>query len=208
MGANKRAAQMRRQRQAEKRRQRSATYRPSRPGPVWLKGDLESQITYGMLALYYGQEDEGAQILAEVKRKHPGHPMASFLTTYASMLRGDYSRSVMQAWRRSAQRARSFPQPLWDGAPAAHSDETLLLWHPNWGFGDTFQWIRLVAAAKQQFGGRVVLEVRPGLSRLLQGLPGADLIIEPEPEGQFNWQMPHDLLPTVIDITPQIMALI
>jgi hypothetical protein len=183
-----------RHQQAMARRQRAAASHPRRPGPVWLKGNLEDRVSYAMLALYYGKEDEGEAILAALKRTHPAHPLVRELPIYARMLRGDYSKPVMQAWRRSAQRQRTFPQPLWDGAP--HPDQRLLIWWPPWGHGDVLQWARMLSPTKAQFQGHVTFEVRPGLSRLLQGLPGPDAIIEPEPEGPFDWQLPHDLLPT------------
>jgi hypothetical protein len=35
-------------RRAEKRRQRATRPRPIHQGPAWLKGDVESQVTYGI----------------------------------------------------------------------------------------------------------------------------------------------------------------
>jgi hypothetical protein len=133
-----------------------------------------------MLAVYYGREDEGEALLAEVKRCYPAHPMAAFLPTHARLLRGDYSPAVVTAWRKSATRGgRRFPQPVWGGSPMP--DGRLLVWWPDWGFGDTIQWARMLAPTKAQFQGHVTFEVRQGLSRLFRGLPGADAIVEPPP---------------------------
>jgi hypothetical protein len=80
--------------------------------------------------------------------------------------------------RRHSQQAigmtREFPQPQWMGEPI--HDRTILL-HAEQGFGDTIQFARyapLVAAR----GAKVILEVPPGLGRVLRDLPGLTQLTE------------------------------
>jgi tetratricopeptide (TPR) repeat protein len=73
-------------------------------------------------------------------------------------------------------RTRACDKPLWLGEPVL-SGRTLLL-HAAEGFGDTLQYCRYAPLAKS-LGARVILEVQPGLKRLLGSLQGVDHIVEP-----------------------------
>lgn len=66
--------------------------------------------------------------------------------------------------------------PRWLGEPFAGKR---LLLHPEQGFGDTFFAARYLPQVKAR-GGEVVVLAKPPLLRLLQGLPGADLILSTE----------------------------
>lgn len=87
---------------------------------------------------------------------------------------------------------RDFPQPLWRGEPIA--GRTILL-HAEQGFGDSIQFVRyakLVAAR----GARVVLELHPGLRRLLPAMPGVELVLERgDPLPAFDLHCPLLSLP-------------
>lgn len=69
---------------------------------------------------------------------------------------------------------KNVPQPLWDGGDL--TGKTILL-HAEQGLGDTLQFIRYapLVAAK---GGRVVVECRGPLVRLLKETPGVDQVVE------------------------------
>ncbi len=68
---------------------------------------------------------------------------------------------------------RDFAQPQWQGDEAG--GRTLLI-HAEQGFGDTLQFCRYAGLAAQR-GWRVILEVQKPLVRLLDGLPGVDLVL-------------------------------
>jgi tetratricopeptide (TPR) repeat protein len=92
---------------------------------------------------------------------------------------------------------RSFTKPLWDGSDLA--GRTLLL-HGEHGYGDTFQFIRLVGLVKQR-GGRVVFECHPPLERLLSGVKEIDVLV---PRGatlpEYDVQLPLLSLPGIIQV--------
>jgi hypothetical protein len=58
---------------------------------------------------------------------------------------------------RTAMLARHVQKPRWDGRPIP--GQTLLL-HDEQGYGDTFQFLQLVALARARSGARVILEVK------------------------------------------------
>ena len=69
---------------------------------------------------------------------------------------------------------RDFEQPPWDGGSL---DGKTILIHAEQGIGDALEFVRyapLVAAR----GGRVVLECRPPLRRLLETVAGVDSVVE------------------------------
>ena len=63
---------------------------------------------------------------------------------------------------------RSFTQPPWQGEPL---EGRPILLYAEEGFGDTLQFARYVPLVAER-GGRVILDVQPGLRRLLRNLPG------------------------------------
>jgi tetratricopeptide (TPR) repeat protein len=76
-------------------------------------------------------------------------------------------------WRWNPRQDRDFGVPRWGGE--ALNGRTILL-HAEQGLGDTIQFCRYAALVAAR-GGRVVLEVQPGLVKLLQGLAGVDRVI-------------------------------
>jgi tetratricopeptide (TPR) repeat protein len=98
---------------------------------------------------------------------------------FCRLLQGDYERGFEEAeWRwRSAQGQavdRGLAEPLWLGDQDV-AGRTVFLYGDQ-GFGDTLQFLRY-APALAALGASVVLEVQPGLFRLLQGMPGVDQVI-------------------------------
>jgi tetratricopeptide (TPR) repeat protein len=87
---------------------------------------------------------------------------------------------------------RNFTQPQWRGESLA--GQTILL-HAEQGLGDTLQFVRyapLVAAR----GAHVVLEVQPGLRRLISGMHGdIELLSKGDPLPAFEWHCPLMSLP-------------
>lgn len=70
--------------------------------------------------------------------------------------------------------SRNFKQPLWLGAEKI--DGKSLLIHSEQGLGDTIHFSRYVSHLKLM-GARVILEVQPELSTLMDQLPGVDSIV-------------------------------
>lgn len=92
----------------------------------------------------------------------------------------------------------AFSKPYWSGEQL--TDETVLL-HSEQGFGDTLQFCRYAPLVKRR-GGRVVLECRPELKRLLSSLVGVDEVIgRGEPRPAFDYQNTLMNLPQVFGTT-------
>jgi tetratricopeptide (TPR) repeat protein len=89
---------------------------------------------------------------------------------------GDFARGWREyaaRWRLKATPMPPYPMPLWAGEEPA--GRTILL-HAEQGLGDTLQFVRFAPMVAAR-GARVVLRVQPPLLRLLQGLPGVELVI-------------------------------
>jgi hypothetical protein len=69
---------------------------------------------------------------------------------------------------------RKVQRPRWDGRPMA--GKTLLI-HDEQGYGDTFQFMRLVPWAKERSGARIVLEINEDTLPLARRSTGFDEIV-------------------------------
>lgn len=94
---------------------------------------------------------------------------------------------------------RTFPAPLWDGAPL---DGKSILILAEQAYGDALQYVRFVPMVANA-GGRVILECRPGLARLFATARGVETIIEPgaEPPDDIELCVPMMSLPHLLGTT-------
>ncbi len=104
-------------------------------------------------------------------------------------------------WRpkRDGLEATPSGQPRWTGSPLA--GRTILL-RGEQGFGDALQFIRYADLLKRQ-GGRVIVECRRQLSRLLATCPGVDAVVD---RGQslpsFDVYAPLASVPGIVGTSP------
>ena len=128
----------------------------------------------------------------------PGDLAGRFDLAETLLLLGEFERG----WREYRYRyslphttriARKVQRPRWEGE--AIPGRTLLI-HDEQGFGDTFQFLRLVRLAKQRSGARVVLEISPETMPLAQrSLDMLDAIV------------PYGQLPPAFDVHCELMSL-
>ena len=105
-----------------------------------------------------------------------------------------YEQSHTQAMRRPVQR------PRWQGQPIP--GKTLLI-HDEQGFGDTFQFMRLVAWARERCGARVVFEVNPqSLALARRYLGDHDVIAYGELPPPFDLHCELMSLPQAMNLQP------
>lgn len=121
------------------------------------------------------------------------------------LTRGDFEAGWAQyEWRwRTAQvgsDAYEAEAPRWTGAESL-TGRTLLVWAEQ-GLGDTLQFCRYVPDLAAR-GARVILEVQPGLERLVASLSGVDQVVtRGAPAPAHDLQIPLLSLPLALGVTP------
>jgi tetratricopeptide (TPR) repeat protein len=91
---------------------------------------------------------------------------------------------------------RDFKKPQWDGMDL---DGKTILIHAEQGIGDTLEFVRYAPLVADR-GGRVVLECRPPLKRLLETVKGVDSVIERgDALPDFDCHIPMMSLPGVFE---------
>lgn len=126
-----------------------------------------------------GKVEESRQILEMIVRTIPGDMGARFDLAEILLLQGEFTRG----WREYRFRykmqhtvmiSRHVQSPRWEGQPI--KGKTLLI-HDEQGYGDTFQFLRMVAWARERSGARVILEVNADSHALAKRCAGYDDII-------------------------------
>ncbi|RXZ38905.1 glycosyl transferase family 8 [Oxalobacteraceae bacterium CAVE-383] len=144
-----------------------------------------------------GKVDEARQILEMIVQKNPDDMAARFDLSETLLLQGEYSRG----WREYRFRyrmehtlmlGRHLQSPRWEGQPIR--GKTLLI-HDEQGYGDTFQFLRMVAAARERSAARVILQVDADSHALARRCAGYDDIIL------------HRATPPVFDFHCELMSL-
>lgn len=129
----------------------------------------------------------------------PGNPAARWNLVNAHLMSGEWAK----AWpdfelRHQIQGSypHSLTQPRWTGEP--HPGRLLI--HDEIGYGDVFNFLRYVPLARSRVGN-VILEVKPGIERLLAGYPGIDRIAvrsaAPLPTTEYDIYVPLESLPGI-----------
>jgi hypothetical protein len=149
-----------------------APYLGTGSGPVSL---------WAILAQAYrvqGRVAEARPILEMLVDALPGHLSTRFDLSETLLLLGDFDRG----WREYGYRyslahttriERKVQRPRWDGRPIP--GQTLLI-HDEQGYGDTFQFMRMVAWAKERSQARVVLEINHEMAGIAGRMQGFDAI--------------------------------
>ena len=139
------------------------------------------------VALFHENRTEEAEAAYEqALALDPGLADAHWNQALVRLQRGDYARGFEQyEWRlKRPGRLRDeaqFRQPMWDGSDLGGA---AILVHAEQGFGDALQCARFLPQVAAR-GGRVVLQARAPLKRLLERAPGVDTFVtdgEPTPE--------------------------
>jgi len=126
-----------------------------------------------------GRAREALEILEMLVGHAPGDLELRFDLAEVLLLLGDFDRGWQEYRHRyslghTAYLDRKVQKPLWDGRLLRN--KTLLI-HDEQGFGDTFQFLRLIPAIKQRSKARIVLQVRPELQSFAKRMPGIDRVI-------------------------------
>lgn len=156
-----------------------------------------------------GKIKEALAIQEMIVRTVPGLLAQRFDLAETLLLLGQYERG----WREYRFRydlphttaiARKVQCPKWDGA---RIDGKTLLIHDEQGFGDTFQFIRLVDRARRCSGARIILEVNEesaGLARRYIGYD--DLVMRGRIPPSFDFHCEMMSLPMVMGLKLEDVA--
>ncbi len=154
------------------------------------------------LALHYSGDLAGAEVAyREALRLKPDRADAQFGLGAIMLTQGKWSEGFKQyEWRRKMADSgplRTFEQPMWDGS--VQPDKTLFLFAEQ-GLGDTLQFVRFVELARARVG-KVIIEMQPGLCRLLKDSVGdAEVIGQGDAIPTFDLYSPLMSLPGLLDI--------
>ena len=137
----------------------------------------------------------------------PDHASAHHNRGYVRLLQGDLAAGFADyEWRWRVANFKAMPEfgvPQWDGSPL---DGKTILLHTEQGFGDAIQFCRYVPQVAA-LGGRVVVQCRAPLVRLLATVAGVAQVVErdrPLPPIDVHaplMSLPH-LLQTTLDTIP------
>jgi tetratricopeptide (TPR) repeat protein len=161
----------------------------------------EAHLNLGISLQEQGRFEEAAACFDRALELNPNHAGANYSRALLWLIAGDYTRGfAAYEWRFQTEEFPPCPfkQPLWDGSPL--NGKTLLL-HAEQGLGDTVQFIRYAAIAKER-GGRLILTCHQPLIQLLSTIPDIVQIIplgQPLPE--FHTYAPLLSLPHILSTT-------
>ncbi|TDT01640.1 glycosyl transferase family 8 [Erwinia rhapontici] len=144
-----------------------------------------------------GKFAEATQVLEMIVQATPGDVSVRFDLSEMLLLQGEFTRG----WREYRFRyrldntrmlERHIAKPRWEGQSV--QGKTLLI-HDEQGYGDTFQFLRLVQQAQERSGAHVVLEVNPEAYHLARGVSG------------YHQLMVRGTLPPPFDFHCELMSL-
>lgn len=126
-----------------------------------------------------GRIEETRAIQEMLVEAVPGDLAGRFLLAETLLLLGDFERGWREYhWRYSLPHTtsieRKVQRPRWDGRPIP--GKTLLI-HDEQGFGDTFQFLRMVPWVKERSQARVILEITPAIETLARRTKGFDELL-------------------------------
>lgn len=125
-----------------------------------------------------GRVQEARPIQEMLVNHLPGHFSARFDLSETLLLLGEFEAgwreySYRYSLAHTARIERKVQRPRWDGRPIP--GQTLLI-HDEQGYGDTFQFMRMVAWAKARSQANVVLEINHETASLARRMGGFDAI--------------------------------
>jgi Glycosyltransferase family 9 (heptosyltransferase) len=144
-----------------------------------------------------GRIAETRRIQEMLVQSEPGNLSSRFELAETLLLQGEFTRGWREYRYRysmphTARIERKVQKPRWDGQPIR--GKTLLI-HDEQGFGDTFQFLRMVPWARERSGARVVLQINA------EQLPFA------QRAGGFDEILPRGALPPPFDFHCEMMSL-
>lgn len=159
---------------------------------------VESWTNLGLALAEQGRLDEALVCYEVAIRRDPDYADAHRNRSLAWLLMGNYAQGFPEyewRWRCSDFRPLEAPQPRWDGS--AQPGRVLLVYTEQ-GLGDTLQFVRYTAFARERVG-QVWLVAPERLVPLLRRCPGVDRVISLGSRIQgFDLHLPLMSLPAAL----------
>lgn len=152
-----------------------------------------------------GRVNEALLTCEAVLAADPQHAEAHWNRSLLLLLDGRFRegwREYEWRWRKRGFTSprRYFPQPRWEGEPAA--GRTILI-HAEQGFGDTLQFCRYIPLVAAR-GMRVIFECHPPLAPLMKSMIcPVEVVAMGQPLPAFDLHLPLLSLPMVFDTTAE-----
>ena len=165
----------------------------------------DAWINLGVARLSLGNTQGAEECYRRAIRIAPQNPEANYNLAWVLLLTGRWIDGWQQyEWRWKLEHfssyRRTFKHPLWDGKPLP---EGTLLLHAEQGLGDTIQFVRYAALARER-SSHIILECDRSLVPLFKTLPGADEIIAAgDPLPPFDAHAPLMSLARLFATTPE-----
>jgi Flp pilus assembly protein TadD len=162
-------------------------------------GHAAALNTLGVALNLLGNVADAGLALKRALAIDPDHVDANINYGQLLLLQGDYAAGwAHHEWRlRRHDYRRRFTAPIWQGEPLG--GKTILIWCEQ-GLGDAIQFIRYVPMVAAR-GGRVLVECRPPLRRLLAGVDGVASVLNVGEARNYAAHVPVMSLPRLFGTT-------
>ncbi|VFR17153.1 FOG: TPR repeat [plant metagenome] len=159
----------------------------------------------GVTLRQQGRIEAACEIQQRLVAAAPGNVELRFDLAETLLLQGDFQRGWQHYQYRyhladTYRLRRDIKAPVWKGQPLP--GKTLLI-HDEQGYGDTFQFIRLVERAKRQSQARIIVQIQAEQASFARRLPEVDAVVEqgklPPP---FDAHCQMMSLPLVLGLRP------
>lgn len=150
-----------------------------------------------------GKVAGATQVLEMIVEAAPGDMSARFDLSEMLLLHGEFTRGWREyRFRYRLDNTRMFERhiqkPRWEGQPI--KGKTLLI-HDEQGYGDTFQFLRLLQQARERSGAHIVLEVNQEACNLARGVSdGGQLIVRGTLPPPFDFHCELMSLPAALGL--------
>jgi hypothetical protein len=168
----------------------------------------EALMNRGNVLKYKGRLAEALDSYRASIQSKPDYADGHLHLAFAALMAGLYEEGWKEfewRWKVGQMPERGLPYPAWTGEDL--KGKTLIIYGEQ-GFGDVLQFIRYAPLVKAKFGGKILVEVRQPLARLVNTVEGIDGIVvfgEKMPEGidyaVAMMSLPH-IMGTTIETIP------
>src|SRR5260221_9466139 len=151
-----------------------------------------------------GRPEEAISSYRRAVECDPTYVDAHLNRAFAELALGNYKEGWEEfewRWKSNQLPERGLRIKPWTGQNL--KDKTLLIYAEQ-GFGDALHFVRYASMVKTEFGGRILVEVRPPLTRLMKSVDGIDDVItygELVPEQEIDYMIPMMSLPRIFGTT-------